>query len=249
MLPASESKKLMIRHIRELNSHKTIRMFAKFLAFLGLTSCGCFTPKPTKPERQDGELAVLFIGNSYSFDVPRMFGEKARLMGKNVRVGQSTNGGWTLAMHAEHQPTLKMLREGRWDRVVIQDHSLSPARSEEKRKKSMYPAVRFFAAEIRQIGAKPMLYQTWGRRDGEAGVSDDDFFKMNARIREGYQRASQEAGGVTIVPVGDAWELEYRKGNGAKLFTDDGSHPSPYGNRVTADLFYESIFGSGQDDR
>jgi hypothetical protein len=48
---------------------------------------------------------------------------------------------------------------------------------------------------------------------------------------------------VEIIPVGDAWEAEYRAGNGNKLFIDDGSHPSDFGNRVSALVFYESIFG------
>ncbi len=233
----------MIRHIRELRLFPFIKMFAKLLAFLGLSSCGWFSPKTQKPIKEEGELSVLFIGNSYSFDVPKLFEKKAKRMGKKVHVAQSTNGGWTLAMHAEHQPTLEMLRERKWDIVVIQDHSLSPARSEERRRKSMYPAVRFFVNEARAIGAKPMLYQTWGRRDGQAGVVDDDFFKMNARVREGYRRAAENAGGVEIVPVGDAWELEFREGRGRKLFVDDGSHPSRYGNRVSAEVFYERIFG------
>jgi hypothetical protein len=234
----------MTKHIRELRFFLFIKMFAKLLAFFGLSSCGWFSPKTDKPIKQEGELAVLFIGNSYSFDVPKMFEMKAKSMGKKVRVAQSTNSGWTLEMHSRHEATVKMLREGEWDIVVIQDHSLSPVRSEIRKRKSMYPAVRFFVSEIREIGARPMLYQTWGRRDGQAGVTDDDFFKMNARVREGYQRAAENAGGVDIVPVGDAWEKEFRKGKGSKLFIDDGSHPSRFGNRVSAEVFYERIFGS-----
>jgi len=232
----------MMKPIREHETlWRSLLMVAKILAFFGLSSCGIFSPRSAKPT-QDDTLSVLFIGNSYSFDVPGMFDSIAKKNGKKVRVSQSTHGGWTLAMHAVHEPTLKLVREGQWDIVVIQDHSLHPARQEQKRRKEMYPYVRFFVNEARAVGAKPMLYQTWGRRDGQEGVPDDDFFNMNARVREGYRHASENAGEVEIVPVGDAWETEFRNGNGNRLFIDDGSHPSKYGNRVSARVFYETIF-------
>jgi lysophospholipase L1-like esterase len=66
---------------------------------------------------------------------------------------------------------------------------------------------------------------------------------MNARIREAYSRAADGVGGAEIIPVGNAWEDQFRKGNGRKLFIEDGSHPSDFGNRVSAEVFFESIFG------
>lgn len=221
-------------------------MFAKILAFFGLSSCAI---PPAKDDRiaigkdsPDDEVAVLFIGNSYSFGVPVAFKEVAQSRGKKVRTGHSTNGGWYLSQHMSHPPTLKKIREGNWDVVVIQDQSLSPAKPESVRRRKMYPGVQLLAEEARAAGAVPVLYQTWGRRDGEPGVDGDDFFKMNARVREGYRRASKRAGGVLIAPVGDAWEEEYRAGRGHDLYTGDGSHPSAYGDQVTARIFYETIF-------
>lgn len=222
--------------------YRSILMFAKILAFFGLTSCGVFS-RSGKPMEKTEELNVLFIGNSYSFDVPKMFKEISEKNGKRVKVASCTHGGWTLEMHSKHEPTLKKLRNKKWDIVVIQDFSVNGAYPESRREKEMYPCVKFFVNEARAIGARPMLYQTWGRRDGQSGLKGDDFYEMNARIREGYSRAAEYAGGVDIVPVGDAWEEEYRKGNGRKLFVEDGSHPSEYGNRVSAQVFYQSVFG------
>lgn len=216
-------------------------MFAKILAFFGLSSCGIF-PRSESPIRKTNELSVLFIGNSYSFDVPKMFRELSDKEGKKVKVASCTHGGWTLAMHEKHEPTLKKLRSKKWDIVVIQDFSLNGAYPESRRQKEMYPSVVFFVNEARSIGARPMLYQTWGRRDGQDGLIGDDFYQMNARIREAYSNAAKLAGGVDVVPVGDAWEKEFRKGNGDKLFIEDGSHPSEYGNRVSAEVFYQAIF-------
>jgi hypothetical protein len=234
----------MTKRIREHETiYRGILMFAKILAFFGLSSCASFFPRSDQDAKKNDDLRVLFIGNSYSFGVPNSFRGIARKNGKNVKVVSSTYGGWTLAMHKEHELTLKKLRSKKWDVVVIQDFSLNAAYPEIRREKEMYPSVEFFVNEAREIGARPLLYQTWGRRDGQPGLKGDDFYQMNARIREGYAVAAKNAGGVEIVPVGDAWETEFRNGNGKKLFIEDGSHPSDYGDQVSALVFFKKIFG------
>ena len=107
----------------------------------------------------------------------------------------------------------------------------------------MEPAVKFFVSEARAAGAVPLLYQTWGRLDGDPDQPDDDFHSMSTRVRNGYRAAAESAGGVMIVPAGDAWEREFMAGRGRDLFVDDGSHPSSYGNEITAREFYRVIFG------
>ena len=241
----------MTKHIPELKTiYRFGLMFAKILAFFGLSSCGVF-PRPENPVKKNEEnpvkkneiQQVLFIGNSYSFDVPKMFRELADKNGKKVKVASCTHGGWTLEMHSKHEPTLKKIHSQKWDIVVIQDFSLHGAYSESRRQTVMYPYVDFFVKEARAMGARPMLYQTWGRRDGQPGLVGDDFYQMNARIREAYSRAADGVGGVEIISVGNAWEDQFREGNGNKLFIEDGSHPSDFGNRVSTEVFFESIFG------
>lgn len=227
-----------------------MKLLAKFLGLLGLSSCAVQPPGevPSKlaqqrPAAHKNNPSVLFIGNSYSFGVPMAFRELSRSRGKNPRVGHSTFGGWSLEQHTAHEGTLKKLRGGNWDIVVIQDHSLNPGRPVKEREKIMDPCVKTLADEARAIGAVPLLYQTWGRRDGDERIPGDDFYAMNARVREGYRAASRYAGGVEIVPAGDAWEREYRAGRGRELFHEDGSHPSDYGDEITAKEFYRVIFG------
>ena len=107
----------------------------------------------------------------------------------------------------------------------------------------MDPAVRFFVTEARAAGAVPLLYQTWGRRDGDPDFPGDNFIHMNSRVRKGYRAASENAGDVAIVPAGDAWEREFVAGRGSDLYVDDGSHPSSFVNEITAREFYRVIFG------
>ncbi len=228
-----------------------MKLLVKILGLLGFSGCALQPPgeKPSKlaeerEPRKQKDVSVFFIGNSYSFGVPRAFRKLSASRGKHVRIGHSTFGGWTLEQHSGFDGTLKKLRQGNWDIVVIQDHSLHPGSPEDERKRVMDPFVKFFAEEARSIGAVPLLYQTWGRRDGDERIPGDDFYAMNDRVRKGYKAASDYSGGVTIVPAGDAWEREYRAGRGRGLYHEDGSHPSARGDAVTAEEFYRVIFGS-----
>jgi hypothetical protein len=233
------------------NLFRKMTMLAKILGFFGLSSCA-LPPVPGESAKLSGvrekeEVAVFFIGNSYSFGVPMQFRKIAESRGRKVRVGHSTYGGWTLAQHAAHPPTLGKLRSGKWDVIVIQEQSLVPASNERIRRKAMDPAVSFLVSEARAAGAVPLLYQTWGRRDGHPDFPGDDFSSMNSRVRKGYRAASANAGGVVIVPAGDAWEREFVAGRGRDLFVDDGSHPSSFGNEITAREFHRVIF-DGEGD-
>ena len=187
-------------------------------------------------------LRILFVGNSYSFGVPQALTKVVAANNRSVKTGHSTYGGWTLAQHAEHEGTLEKIRGGKWDIVVIQEHSLIPAHPARKRNAMMFGPLRFLVKEARAHGAIPVLYQTWGRRDGNDQLREDSFKQMTARLREGYHAAAKFADGVIVIPVGDAWEREMIAGRGRELFIDDGSHPSAAGDAITAATFYHALF-------
>lgn len=188
--------------------------------------------------------SVLFIGNSYSFQVPSMFRTYANNRGKAVRVGQVSHGGWTLANHAANEATLSQIRDGGWDVVVLQEQSRIPSLPEDRRARLMDPALRKLADEIRRHGAVPVLYQTWGYRDGDAKRPGDDFKAMTARLRDGYRKAARNAGSLAVIAVGDAWEREFSNGKAGKLFQSDGSHPSRFGNQVTTRVFFDTLLAA-----
>ncbi|NQX03121.1 hypothetical protein HQ447_20875 [bacterium] len=226
--------------------------FACLLSFFGMSACSTQTPLPAGPDprrelaerlREKPVPAVLFVGNSYSFGVPKAFTQVAAENGRKVRVGHATYGGWSLRQHAANEATLRKIRDGRWDIVVIQEQSGIPALPPRQCAAAMFPPLRQLVVLVRQSEAVPLLYQTWGRRDGDAAVRHDDFNAMTVRLRAGYRAAAGTAGGLLVVPVGDAWQREVAAGRGGGLFLADGSHPTASGNRLTAETFYHSIFG------
>ena len=220
--------------------------FLKLLAWavpvLVLAACASGKHPLSRPvsKTADRPPAILFIGNSYSFDVPSELRRIAAGKGLALRVGQVTNGGWTLEQHCRNEETLRAIREGGWDIVVLQEQSRIPSQPL-KRTLSMFPAVRELAETARAPGAEPVLYQTWGDRDGDLFRAGDDFHAMVARVREGYQAAAAHAGSLRVVPAGDAWEREVSAGRGGSLFQQDGSHPTREGNRLTASVFYQEL--------
>ena len=218
----------------------------KFLLslFLLLGACAPLVhqPRPMADARREvrdrlrgkAEPSILFVGNSYSFGVPAALKAVAAENGRTIRIGHSAHSGWTLARHARHGPTLRKIRSGRWDIVVLQEYSLNPAKFSLLRDREMFPAVRALATEARAAGAIPVLYQTWGRRDS--------FATMNPKVRDGYRAAARHAGGLLVVPAGDYWEREISAGRGEGLFQADGSHPTRMGSRLNATAFYDAFF-------
>lgn len=219
-------------------------------AAMALSACGLTKPPQAIDLRRElvnrrgerEELSVLFIGNSYSFGAPKAFAGLAEIHGKRVHVDQVTHSGWSLARHVADQETLRKIQERHWDVVVLQEESRLPSLPV-RRAWKMVPAVMKLAAKVREQGGIPVLYQTWGRRDGDSKRPHDDFHSMTGRLREGYRAAAEKAGGLPVVPVGDVWEREVSAGRGDRLFQPDGSHPTHSGDLVTARLFYEMLFG------
>lgn len=195
--------------------------------------------------REKREPAILFVGNSYSFGVPKALRKLAGQRGKRLRLEQASTGGWTLARHAGNEETLRKIREGGWDVVVFQEQSRIPSLPEPQRHAAMTQPLRKLVKTARNSGAIPVLYQTWGYRNGDSKRAGDDFHAMTRRLREGYREAAKKAGNLVVIPIGDAWEREVRAGKAEKLFMPDGSHPTPDGNALTAKVFFETIFPKG----
>lgn len=187
-------------------------------------------------------LAVLFVGNSYSFELAESVRLLARAEGQEIRTDQVVAGGWTLARHAASPATMEKIRTGKWDVVVLQEQSLVPAFPPGQRDETMLPPLAKLAAAAREAGAVPVLYQTWGRRDGDRENPDvfpnDTFDAMHARLVSGFTTAAKSTGNLAIVPAGTAWAAEMAAGRGKELFAKDGSHPSRRGLYLNACVFF-----------
>jgi len=192
-------------------------------------------------ERDPACTRVLFIGNSYTTvnDLPGVFASLARSGGHRVETKSAAVDGWTLANHADSPATATALAASPWDIVVLQEQSQIPA-VEEFRQAQMYPAARRLISSIRNRGARPLLYLTWGRRDGWPETGMPTFASMQSAIDDGYLAIAADQQ-VAIAPVGDAW-AKMITGPRMELWQEDGSHPSEAGTYLAACVFYATIF-------
>ena len=198
------------------------------------------------------KLRVLFIGNSYSFKIPQQFKKLAQAEGHKLEVAQETKGGWTLAKHAASRQTLDRIAKGKWDIVVLQEQSQLPSFGESQRQQKMYPAAKSLAAAIREAGAIPVFFLTWGRKDGDQqnlkSFPNDTYTAMQERLTQGYDRAANQAGEAWVVPVGKVWATLRAEKRDHYLYANDGSHPSAGGNYLGACVFYTTFYDAEVDN-
>jgi hypothetical protein len=132
-----------------------------YMAFL-LALCACSPADKCKwPPNNQPVLHILFIGNSYTManDLPGTFTQLACSGGHAVETGLAAEGGWKLSDHAASSKTLDMIKQQKWDVVVLQDQSEVPAIAD-LRQQYMYPGARQLVAKIRERGSQPMLFLT-----------------------------------------------------------------------------------------
>lgn len=196
------------------------------------------------PSVKAGESTrILFIGNSYTGQIKQsvtgLF--KSSPQRESIEIEFITPGGKTLEYHLKNEATLKRIAEGNWDYVVLQDQSQTPA---------VFPK-RFESAAIKldklidAAGAKTVLYQTWGRRDGDKQNAQHfpTYKSMQKELSKSYATAARRCKAI-LAPVGDTWALVRKEDDklGVALYKNDGSHPSDKGAFLAACVFYAVIF-------
>jgi hypothetical protein len=191
-------------------------------------------------------LRVLFVGNSLTASnwMPELVRELAAEAagGQPIFAVQYAAGNWTLRQASQDAELAALLREVRWDVVVLQENSRI-ASYPPGWARDMYPFARALDRQIIRAGARTVLFMTWGFRDG-APIADhgENFDAMQARIAAGYLELAAQLSTVTA-PVGIAWVEAQRRRPGLDLWADDGRHPSLAGSYLAAAVFYAVLSG------
>ena len=201
---------------------------------------------------------VLFIGNSYTGvnKLPDVFLEVVKSSGRKEPVVKSaTPGGQTLHQQLTQAPSQELIAEGGWDVVVLQGQSQEPAEAE-KDATAREHFVNSAAELCKRIRAKSpkariFFYETWARHADfwkdkaamkEAGPIGANPKEMQGRLRKWYDFVAKE-NKATVVPCGDAWELNYASAKPVRLHRDDNSHPELVGTYLNALIFFGKIYG------
>ncbi len=216
-----------------------LKLLMKFLVLFCFLGVGSVLFSANAQDR----TRILFIGNSYTGQIRGVIQKLilASPQGGSTELEFITPGGKTLEYHLQNESTIRRIKEGDWDFVVLQDQSQTPAIFPKK----FESAAEGLDAVIDASGAQTVFYQTWGRRDGDKMNPNmfPDYKSMQKALSENYSRVAKRCD-ATLSPVGDAW-AKVRKADpdlGRALYKGDGSHPSEKGAYLAACVFYATIF-------
>ena len=188
---------------------------------------------------------VLFLGNSYTAQSATLIKEVFERENTGYVPDFVTPGGKDLAFHLNHVNSRKKLASAKWDIVIIQEQS-QKAGLPGHFVKSFYDGAKGLCTAIKMQGAKPCLFMTWGRRDGDKRNETifPDFLTMQGKLSSAYEKATKDNDAL-LAPVGHAFAIihEQDKALFAQLYRSDGSHPSPTGGYLAACVFYGALTG------
>jgi len=175
-------------------------------------------------------MRILMLGNSFTYfhDMPKIL--SALLP---AQVVSQTRGGAFLADQINPEDemgaqTLRLLKEEKWDYVVLQDHSRGPSH----RKELFQQTVDQLCPLIRAAGAKPILYATWAYKEGTEKLASIDmtYAAFSDALYASYHEAA-ERNGALVADVGRAFDALRHL---VSLYEDDDYHPSEVGSLLAA---------------
>ena len=177
------------------------------------------------------QLTALFIGNSFTArnDFPALIASLAESRSRTFISQSIIAGGASLRAHWNAGQAEKVIRDGRFDCVVLQEQSTLPVKNANR----THENVRLFHDVIRDAGSQTVLYMTWARQHSP---------ENQQAISDAYTSIGKELGAI-VVPVGTAWQRFLSRHDQPVLFDKDGSHPSLAGSYLAACVFYTTLFG------
>ena len=210
-----------------MNTNKLSRYAFCALVVLALAGSvsGAAKAPASKPVR------VLFVGNSYTYGnkLPKVVAALANSDKKTapMEVKMVASGGKDLVWHSQNKATLDAIADGKWDFVILQDQSMTPAFMPKRTRQG----ATVLDAAIKKAGAKTMFFMTWQRKPSSKppGYSDD----MHKKNSKTYMDVGRELKAL-VAPVGYAWKMAYDANPKYPLYTRDNSHPARMGTYLTA---------------
>lgn len=197
------------------------------------------------------EIKVLWLGNSYTSvnNLPEIVNELSFGTDRIVTSESICPGACTLFQHAENHSSLKAIRKGCWDFVVLQEQSQLPS-IDYYRHNSLKPAYKALHDTIMSYNpeAKVVGYMTWGRRFGGQQCADYgegihcsadfiDFNHMQDTLSAAYCENAYNTESY-VSPVGVAWKESLSHNENLILHNADDSHPNYYGSYLAACVFH-----------
>jgi len=220
-----------------------MRRLPIWLVVLALVAAACSSDQVAADSGAEA-LQVLFIGNSYTFghDVPEVVETIAAANGVKIETEMYAVGGATLSDHRGDSDVRALISSGRFDFVVLQEQSQTPA-VPQLFNQATVPAARDLSELARTAGAATLLFETWGHAQGSGATGHTSYGAMQQQIIASYGQLGVELG-ASVAPVGTAWREAMVSAPAIVLHDADNSHASPAGAYLAA-LVFADVFVTG----
>ena len=140
-----------------------------FIALLALCLPVVGAEKGKPPKR------VLFVGNSYTHALRQVMPSLLRAESQTTTVEFITPGGTQLIKHLNTPRTVNTILNGKWDVVIFQEQSQTPA-CPGPLQKLFLEGIRGLHTITDKTGSRIMLFNTWGYLGGDKRNFKDDTY-------------------------------------------------------------------------
>ena len=171
---------------------------------------------------------LLFIGNSHTYynDMPLYVRAMARECGYECEVTMLVHGGWFLEQHVKEPDVRFNILFGKYDYVILQEHS-HPFAPEEKYRNAVIKLNEW----IKVAGSKTVIYATWAKKDEPEKQAEMNFL----------QTSVADEIGALLAPVGENWQAYRTSWPDIEMYAEDGAHASHRGSEFAAKMIWEAI--------
>lgn len=189
---------------------------------------------------------ILFVGNSLTYynDMPQLFKSIAEEKGHRVEVQAHTVGGAGLATLLPSEEVLRLVQDGRWDKVVLQPGTGESAGQSLSTAATAQVINRFVETlHATSPDAKVYLYEIpYGIPPG-TGNGDYDYYLMAQGIILDSVRNIARLVGVPFAPAGECFREHYATHHDLMLHpVYNEIHPNLAGSYLVACAIFETLF-------
>jgi hypothetical protein len=190
------------------------------------------TPTPVPTVTPELPVKILFIGNSLTYWNRGLDQHIEQLAGSAnpplvIEADAAVMSDVPLEKIWKNGKASELIGTGDYDVVVLQE-GLALTDMD-----TFHEYVCKFDAEIKETGAKTVLFMAWPVRISELTIEE---------IAEANRDIATELG-VDVAPVGLAWQRAMEERPELNMYYLDGIHPSLHGTYLAINVVYATIFG------
>lgn len=223
------------------------RFFASILLLTSALSACARISSPQSPATPEAPIRVLFIGNSVTYWNNGLDHHLEQLAAaanppRVVQAESATRGGASLETLWKYTKAVEEIGTEAYDVVVLQeDIQLTTSWKQSASVDSFHEYARNFDAEIKEAGAKTVLFMAWPFESDNAALISTE------ALAQAHRKIADELG-AEVAPVALVFDRAMAERPELDVYDFDGLHPSIYGTYLATSVLYATLLGESPVD-